>query len=161
MKNHFMQVALQEARLAFAAGEIPVGAVLVKDDVIIARDHNRREERQDALSHAEVSVIRKGCEVLGTWRLSGCTLYVTMEPCPMCAGALVNSRIDRVVFGCKDAAAGCCGSVLNFNSYPFNHAFSLTGGVLAEASQALLREFFQKRRNEKNEKNENNENTAK
>ena len=156
MKNDvfFMERALELAKMAGEAGEIPVGAVVVKDGEIIAKGHNLRESAHRATAHAELLAIESACASLGTWRLSGCTLYVTMEPCPMCAGALVNSRIDRVVFGCKDAAAGCCGSVINFNSYPFNHAFALTGGVLAEQSQALLRDFFQKRRTEKSEKTE-------
>ena len=148
MKNdiQFMKMALELAAKAGEAGEIPVGAVVVKDGEVIAKGHNLCESAHSATAHAEILAIESASAALGTWRLSGCTLYVTMEPCPMCAGAIVNSRVDRVVFGCKDAAAGCCGSVLNFNSYPFNHAFSLTSGVLAEESAALLREFFQKRR---------------
>ncbi|MBE6707209.1 MAG: nucleoside deaminase [Ruminococcaceae bacterium] len=142
----FMERALELAKKAGEMGEIPVGAVLIKDGEIIAEAHNLRESAHSATAHAELLAIESACAVLGTWRLSDCTLYVTMEPCPMCAGALVNSRIERVVFGCKDAAAGCCGSVLNFNSYPFNHAFDITGGVLAEESRELLQKFFQNKR---------------
>ncbi len=147
-----MKIALELAAVAGEAGEIPVGALVVKDGKIISEAHNLCESAHKATAHAELLAIESASAALGTWRLSGCTLYVTMEPCPMCAGAIVNSRIDRVVFGCKDASAGCCGSVLNLNSYPFNHAFALTGGVLADESRELLRGFFQKRRAEKDRK---------
>ena len=143
MKNHFMQAALQEARLAYAAGEIPVGAVLVKDDEIIARDHNRREERQDALSHAEVSVIRKGCEVLGTWRLSDCDLYVTLEPCAMCSGAIAQAKIRRLYFGTYDPKGGFAVSNAGLLEHPgMMHKPEYYCGIMEEECGELLRDFF-------------------
>lgn len=142
----FMNEALALAKEAFALGEVPVGAVVVRDGEIIGRGYNLRETRGLSTAHAEIVAIEQACRALGGWRLSGCTLYVTLEPCPMCAGALVNSRIDRVVYACRDAVAGCCASVLNVNSYPFNHAFDTCEGVLAQESQALLRAFFEQKR---------------
>ena len=152
MKNDeiFMREALSLARSAAELGEIPVGAVVVREGEIIGRGHNLRQTRASATAHAEVLAIEEACSAVGSWRLSGCTLYVTMEPCPMCAGALVNSRIDRVVFGCRDALAGACGSVINLGAYPFNHSFELTGGALAEESAELLSEFFKEKRKKKN-----------
>ena len=144
-----MQEALSLAKEASLIGEIPVGALIVdKDSQIIARAYNLREIEKNATAHAEILAINKACEARGGWRLSGCTLYVTLEPCPMCAGAIVNSRIDRVVFGAYDMQAGCCGSVVNFNAYPFNHAFKIEGGVLEDECRDVLTEFFkQKRKN--------------
>ena len=144
--EYFMLRALAEAENAFAAGEVPVGAVIVRDGACIGRGYNLRETRGSATAHAEVLAIEEACLAVGDWRLSGCTLYVTLEPCPMCAGAIINSRIERVVFGVKDAAAGCCGSVVNFNRYPFSHAFSLSEGICEEECAALLRTFFRARR---------------
>ncbi len=145
----YMQKAILLAKQASLAGEIPVGAVIVKDGEVLCGAYNLRETQKMATAHAEVLAIEEACKILDTWRLSDCTLYVTLEPCPMCAGALINSRIRRVVYGLKDPAAGCCGSVLNFNSYPFNHAFSLKGGVCEEECRMLLQDFFVKAR-EKN-----------
>ena len=145
--EHYMREALRLAEQGAALGEVPVGAVIVRDGKILCGAHNRRELDGDASAHAELLAIREACRLLGGWRLTGCTLYVTLEPCPMCAGAIVNARLDRVVYGVKDAAAGCCGSVLNLNAYPFNHAFALTGGVCEEPCRELLREFFKQRRN--------------
>jgi len=127
---------------------VPVGAVIADSESgeVIASAYNLRETEKNATAHAEVLAIEKACKIRGGWRLSGCTLYVTLEPCPMCAGALINSRIDRVVFGASDALAGCCGSVINFNSYPFNHAFALTFGVCENECRALLRDFFRNKR---------------
>ena len=144
-----MEKALELAREAFKLGEVPVGAVVVRGGEIIGEGYNLREREGSVIAHAEVIAIEQACKRLGTWRLSGCTLYVTMEPCPMCAGALVNSRIDRVVYGCKDAAAGCLGSVIDFNSYPFNHSFETVSGICAKESLELLREFFESRREAK------------
>ena len=144
-----MEKALELAKKAYRLGEVPVGAVVVRDGEIIGEGYNLREREGSVIAHAEVIAIEQACKRLGTWRLSGCTLYVTMEPCPMCAGALVNSRIDRVVYGCKDAAAGCLGSVINFNSYPFNHSFETVSGIYAKESLELLREFFESRREAK------------
>ncbi len=144
----FMKRALELAHKAAELGEVPVGALVV-DDVsgeILSEAYNLRENGKSATAHAEILAIEKACEKRGSWRLSGCSLYVTLEPCPMCAGALINSRIDRVVFGASDALAGCCGSVINFNSYPFNHAFKIESGVCEDECRALLREFFEKKR---------------
>ncbi len=145
----FMNEALSLARQAFERNEVPVGAVVVRNGEIIGRGSNERECSCDATAHAEVLAIRDACEALGAWRLSDCVLYVTMEPCPMCAGAIVNSRIARVVYGCRDANAGCFGSVMNFSSYPFSHAFELTADVCRDECAAILAEFFKKKRNKK------------
>ena len=118
---HWMRQALEEAHKAAELHEIPVGAVIVYQNEIIARAHNRRELDQDALAHAEVLCIQQACQKLGSWRLSGCELYVTLEPCPMCSGAIINARLDRVVYGAKDEKAGCCGSVADLFVMPFNH----------------------------------------
>ena len=143
----YMRRALTLANEALQRGEIPVGALIVNaDGEIVSEGFNLRENEKNAAAHAEIIAIEKACELLGGWRLKGCTLYVTLEPCPMCAGAIVNSRIDRVVFGAYDMQAGCCGSVVNFNAYPFNHAFSITGGVLEEECRTVLKEFFDKKR---------------
>ena len=150
--TYYMEKALELARKAYRLGEVPVGAVVVRDGEIIGEGYNLREREGSAIAHAEVIAIEQACKRLGTWRLSGCTLYVTMEPCPMCAGALVNSRIDRVVYGCKDAAAGCLGSVIDFNSYPFNHSFETVSSICAKESLELLREFFESRREAKRNK---------
>ncbi len=151
MDKRFMLDALALARQAYDTGEVPVGAVVVRDGEIIGRGYNLRESRASATAHAEVLAIEQACAAIGSWRLDGCTLYVTMEPCPMCAGAIVNSRIERVVFGCNDAVAGCLGSVLNFNCYPFNHSFSIEGGVCAEESRELLTKFFKEKRKNKDQ----------
>ena len=143
----FMQAALELAHKATDIGEIPVGALIVAPNGdIIAKAYNLRETEKSATAHAEILAIEQACTYLGGWRLQGCTLYVTLEPCPMCAGALVNSRIDRVVFGAYDMQAGCCGSVVNFNAYPFNHAFEITGGVLEEECRKVLTDFFRTKR---------------
>lgn len=142
----FMKRALSLSRIAFEAGDVPVGAVVVKDGEIIGEGYNKREADGISTAHAEIIAIDMACRTLGTWRLSGCTLYVTLEPCPMCAGAIINSRIDRVVYGAEDAKAGCLGSVINFNSYPFNHAFDVCGGVMARECAEILSEFFLQKR---------------
>ncbi len=146
--ERLMRRALELAQRAYEIGEVPVGALVADSEsgAIISEAYNLRESNRCATAHAEVLAIEQACKSLGGWRLSGCTLYVTLEPCPMCAGALINSRVDRVVFGAKDPLAGCCGSVINFNSYPFNHSFSLTGGVLADDCLSLLQSFFAERR---------------
>lgn len=145
-REEYMRKALAMARLALPAGDVPVGAVVVKDGDIIGRGHNRREKNDDALAHAEVEAIREACAALGSWRLNGCSLYVTLEPCPMCAGAVVNARLDAVYYGAKDDKAGCCGSVLNLFEEGFNHKPRVYGGILEEECAALLQEFFQKLR---------------
>ena len=144
----FMERAIELARIAAEHGEVPVGALVVdnKSGTVIAEAYNLRENKKSATAHAEILAIEEACEKMGSWRLSGCSLYVTLEPCPMCAGALVNSRIDRVIYGASDALAGCCGSVINFNSYPFNHAFEVIGGICEDECRELLKDFFEKRR---------------
>ena len=142
----YMQQALQLASAAANEGEVPVGALIVKDGVIVAKAYNRRETDKISTAHAEILAIESACKSLGTWRLGGCTLYVTLEPCPMCTGAILNSRIDRVVYGAKDAVAGCCGTVLNMNAYPFNHSFSVTSGVCEDECKYILKEFFKNKR---------------
>ena len=142
----FMQQALELAKQGAGLGEVPVGALVVRDGQVIASAHNERELLPDATAHAEVLAIRRACAVLGTNRLTGCTLYVTLEPCPMCAGALVNARIDRVVFGAYDARGGACGSLLRIQKYPLYHMPAFEGGVIEEACAAVLTEFFAKKR---------------
>ncbi len=144
--NRFMEYAILLGEKAAALGEVPVGAVVVKDNEIIGEGYNLRETGKNPLTHAEMIAIHYACEKLGGWRLSGCTLYVTLEPCPMCAGAIVNSRIDRVVFGAPDPKAGCCGSVINLFALPFNHRPALSAGVLEEECRVLLQQFFKQLR---------------
>ena len=142
----FMQAAVEQAMLAASEDEVPVGAVVVKDGEIISLGRNRRELGKNALYHAETEAIDLACKALGGWRLMGCTLYVTLEPCPMCAGAIINSRIERVVFGAYDKKAGSCGSVVNLFELPYNHKPELSGGVLEEECAELLSSFFKKLR---------------
>ena len=143
----FMTLALAEARLAADAGEVPVGAVVVRDGVMVARASNRTIRDQDATAHAESLAIREASRLAGSWRLDGHTLYVTLEPCAMCAGALVLARVDRVVFGAWDAKAGMAGSIADLLRHPrLNHRPEVLGGVLEEDAGALLREFFAARR---------------
>ena len=142
----FMQQALLLAQRAKNDGEVPVGAIVVKNGEIIGSGYNLRESNKMATAHAEILAIEDACRKLGSWRLLGCTLYVTLEPCPMCAGAIVNSRIERVVYGVKDSLAGCCGSVVDLNRYPFSHSFSLTAGVCEEQCASLLKDFFKSKR---------------
>ena len=140
--ENYMMMALSEAMLGASLGEIPVGAVIVKNGEVIAKAHNLRENGGGATAHAEMVAINEACEKLGTWRLSGCELYVTLEPCPMCAGAIINSRLDRVVFGAKDPRMGALGSLINLNDYPLGYKVEIKSGVLAEESLELLRDFF-------------------
>lgn len=142
----FMMEALAEARRARELGEVPVGAVVVKDDSIIARGYNRRETDGVATAHAELLAMEAACRELGRWRLNDCTLYVTLEPCPMCAGTAINARMGRVVYGAKDAKAGAMGSVLSINSYPLNHKIEIISGVLEKECAGVLSEFFEKKR---------------
>ena len=150
MNSKFMEAAIHQANKAAAAGEIPVGAVIVRNGEILAAAHNRREEKQSALSHAETEAIALACERLGSWRLDDCEMYVTLEPCPMCAGAIINARIGTLVFGAYERKAGCADSVVNLFSYPFEHTPEVYGGIREEESLALLRSFFEERRNEQN-----------
>lgn len=139
----YMRLALEQARLARDAGEVPIGCVIVWDDGrIVGKGHNTRETEKCALGHAECNAIAAACRALCGWRLHKATLYVTTEPCPMCAGAIMNARIARVVYGCRDAKAGGYGSVFDLNAFPVNHKPSVTGGVLAEECGALLADFF-------------------
>jgi tRNA(adenine34) deaminase len=139
----WMAEALAEARRAAAIGEVPIGAVVVRSDEIVGRGYNRREVDCDPLAHAEMLAIREAARRCASWRLTGCTLYATLEPCPMCAGALVASRIERLVFGAADPKAGFCGSLANLAQDPrLNHRLQVSSGVLAEESAALLRSFF-------------------
>ncbi|MCI8423803.1 MAG: nucleoside deaminase [Lawsonibacter sp.] len=138
-----MAQALELARQAVSTGDVPVGCVIVRDGEIIGRGRNRREERGDALAHAELEAIREACAHTGTWRLHGCTLYVTLEPCPMCAGGILNARIDTIRYGARDPKAGCCGSVLNLFEEAFNHRPRIYQGPLIEPCEALLRNFFE------------------
>ena len=142
----YMREALALAKEAAAAGEVPVGAVLVRGGEIVGRGRNRREEKQSTLSHAECEAIRDANRRLGTWNLSGCTLYVTLEPCPMCAGAILNARIEKVFYGARDRAFGACGGVTNLFMEPFPHCPALRGGVLAAEAEAELAAFFAKLR---------------
>ncbi len=139
----YMRLALQQARKALRLGEVPIGCVIVLGDQVIGRGYNRRNTDHSVLAHAEITAIRKACRRTGDWRLEGCTLYVTLEPCQMCAGAIVQSRIDRVVFGASSPKAGCSGTLLNIlQNESFNHQSELRSGVLAEQSAALLQQFF-------------------
>ena len=135
----FMRQAMKESRKALVKGEVPVGAIVVKDGRVIGRGWNQVETLKDATAHAEMIALTAAQEALGDWRLEGCTLYVTKEPCPMCAGAIVNSRIKRVVYGARDAKAGCCGSVTDLFALPFNHRPQVEGGLLEDECAALLR----------------------
>lgn len=138
-----MKEALRQARKAYKLGEVPIGCVIVYEDRIIGRGYNRRNTDKNTLSHAEITAIRRASRVIGDWRLEGCTLYVTLEPCQMCAGAIVQARIPRVVMGCMNPKAGCAGSILNILDMPeFNHQVEATRGVLEEECSAMLKRFF-------------------
>ena len=140
--EYYMSQALALAREAAAVGDVPVGCVIVRDGEIVGRGRNRREERSDATAHAEVEAIRDACARLGSWRLHRCTLYVTLEPCPMCAGAIVNARVDEVRYGVRDEKAGCCGSVLNLFEERFHHHPRIYQGPLERECQEVLEKFF-------------------
>ena len=142
MDTQFMAQALELARQAAEEGEVPVGCVIVRDGQIVGRGRNRRETQKTALGHAEIEAIADACKNLGGWRLWDCTLYVTLEPCPMCAGAIINARIPRVVFGAEDEKNGACGSVCDLFSLPFNHQPKVEKGLCREECTALLQEFF-------------------
>ena len=144
--ERFMREALRLAMEAGAGGEVPVGAVVVRGDEIVGAGRNRRETEKNALCHAELEAIGEACRTLGGWRLWQCELFVTLEPCPMCAGAAINSRLRRVVFGARDPKAGSCGSVVNLFELPYNHKPELAGGVLEEECAAVLSAFFKKLR---------------
>ena len=144
MTDHgfYMSQALELARQAAAAGEVPVGCVIVRNGEIVGRGRNRREEKQSTLSHAETEAITQANQVLGTWRLDDCTLYVTLEPCPMCAGAILNARIPRVFYGARDDVFGACGGVFNLFMEDYPHTPALVGGILGAECREVLQEFF-------------------
>ena len=142
LDRSMMECALALAREAAQEGEVPVGCVVALGDRIVGRGRNRREQDKNALRHAELEAIDEACRTLGGWRLWQCTLYVTLEPCPMCAGAIINARIARVVYGASDPKAGSCGSVVNLFELPYNHRPTLEQGLMAEEAAALLQEFF-------------------
>lgn len=145
--EEYMTLALALAKEAAEEGEVPVGAVIVRDGEVIATGRNRREKGKNALAHAELEAIDAACKRLGGWRLSGCTLYVTLEPCPMCAGAIINARIDRVVQGAADPKAGSCGSLVDLFSLPYNHKPVLVTGVMEMECRDILQQFFRHLRN--------------
>ena len=142
MQEIFMRQALALAREAAAAGEVPVGCVVVREGVVVGRGRNRREEKRSAASHAEMEAIAQANQALGSWRLEDCELYVTLEPCPMCAGAVINARIAQIYFGAREGKSGCCGSILNLFCEPFNHHPRVYGGVLEAECRGLLEDFF-------------------
>jgi len=151
----YMRTALKQAEKAYNLGETPIGCVIVHEDKIIARGYNRRNTDKNPLAHAEVAAIKKASKKLGDWRLEECTLYVTLEPCPMCAGAIVQARIPRVVMGCMNPKAGCAGSVLDMlHEEGFNHQAETESGVLGEECSTMMKNFFKKLRENKNEKRE-------
>lgn len=156
--DYFMGLALEQAALAAALDEVPVGAVVCHDGQVIAAAYNRRETDKNALAHAELLALDAACRRLGGWRLHRCDLYVTLEPCPMCTGAIINARIHRVVFGAHDPKAGCLGSVTDLSALPFNHRPEIAGGVRAQECGLILQEFFaalrQKRKGGVGSKNE-------
>ena len=144
-----MSLALEQARLSFLEGEVPVGAVVAKNGEVVSVGRNRRENGKNALAHAELEAIDLACKALGGWRLWECDLFVTLEPCPMCAGAIINSRIRRLVYGAGDPKAGSCGSVVNLFDLPYNHKPEVISGVMESECSAMLTEFFSKLRKNK------------
>ena len=146
----YMKEAIRQAKKAYAIGEVPIGCLIVRDGKIISRGYNRRTIDKNTLAHAELAAIKKASKKLDDWRLEGCTMYVTLEPCQMCAGALVQSRIDRVVVGCMNPKAGCAGSILNLLQMPeFNHQVELETGVLEEECSQMMKDFFRELRETK------------
>ena len=150
MENKFMKEALKEAQKAYDKLEVPVGCVIVKDGKIIARAHNQKETKLDTTKHAEILAIQKASKKLNSWRLLDCEMYVTLEPCPMCAGAIINSRIKKVYIGTKDEKTGACGSKLNLlEDYTFNHKVEYEKGIMQEECQNILKAFFKELRKQK------------
>lgn len=143
MKSEFMIRAIELARKAATEGEVPVGAVIVKNGEIIGEGYNMREQKRNALSHAETEAINNACKTLGDWRLDDCTIYVTLEPCPMCAGAIVNARIKEIVFGAYDLSMGCIDSVTSITSLPFAAGTIVYGGVKEDECKKILTDFFE------------------
>ena len=153
-EEKFMKAALKQAERAASELEVPVGAVIVHEDKIIARGRNRRETGQDALAHAELEAIRKACKKLGSWRLLNCEMYVTLEPCPMCAGAIVNSRVEKLFYGAPDPRAGACESVVNLFELPLNHKPAAESGILRDECARVLSVFFMNLRKAKLKKDD-------
>ncbi len=143
MNSRFMTRAIELAKKASAEGEVPVGAVVVKDGKIIGEGYNMREQKKNALSHAEIEAINAACKTLGDWRLDNCTIYVTLEPCPMCAGAIINARISEVVFGAYDLNMGCMDSVSNIAALPFAAGTTVYGGIKEDECKKILTDFFE------------------
>lgn len=153
MENRFMKEALKEAKKAYDKLEVPVGCVIVKDGKIIARSHNQKETKLDTTKHAEILAIQKASKKIGAWRLLDCEMYVTLEPCSMCAGAIINARIKKVYIGALDEKTGACGSVLNlFEDYTFNHKVELEKGIMQEECEGILKKFFKELRKIKSAK---------
>ncbi len=150
MDNKFMQRALELAQMSADEGEVPVGCVIVRGSEIVGEGRNRRETKRNALCHAEIEAINNACSALGGWRLWECEMFVTLEPCPMCAGAVINSRIKKVTFGAYDKKAGSFGSIADFNSIAYNHHCEIKGGVLEEECKEMLSSFFKALRESKN-----------
>ena len=145
--EYYMELALELAKEAFDAGEVPVGCVIVSPDGdVIGRGRNMREEKKSAVSHAEMEAIEMACRKTGDWRLSGCSMFVTLEPCPMCAGAIINSRISKLVYGAKDEMSGSCGSVINLFMENYGHSPQVFGGVMERECAGIMQEFFEKLR---------------
>lgn len=149
MQEKYMREALKEALKAYNKEEVPVGAVIVKDSIIISRGYNSKEEKNNTIKHAEIIAIEKASKKLKNWRLEDCEMYVTLEPCPMCAGAIINSRIKKVYIGTLDEKTGACKSVLNLFEYPFNHKVEVEYGILKEDSEKILKKFFKELREKK------------
>ncbi|MBQ7499596.1 MAG: tRNA adenosine(34) deaminase TadA [Clostridia bacterium] len=145
--DKYMELAAEQAKTALEYNDVPVGAVIVRDGEVIAAGYNTREKGKCATGHAEINAISEACKVTGSWRLNGCTMYVTLEPCPMCAGAAINARLDRIVYGAKDSKAGALGSVVDLNDYPLNHKIKVTPGVYTDECVKLLSDFFRNKRN--------------
>lgn len=146
MDRKFMDIALVRAKHAAAEGEVPVGAIIVRNGEIIATGRNRCEESHDATAHAEIEAIKQACEAKGDWRLDDCEMYVTLEPCPMCSGAIINSRIKAVVFGAYDTKEGSLGSVANFANLPYGHTPEVYGGICEKECREVLTDFFREKR---------------
>ena len=157
-KTFFMKKALKEAEKAYYKGEVPVGAVIVKDGKIISRGHNLKEIKKDTTKHAEIIAIEKASKKIDAWRLEDCDIYVTMEPCPMCMGAIINSRIRKIYYGIPDLKAGACGAVIDLTTYKFNHIPTYEKNVLGEESKELLQRFFRELRANKKDRGVINEN---
>lgn len=144
--EYFMSLAIEQAKLAYTFGEVPVGAIITKGDEVISSAYNKRELGKNALCHAEIIAINDACKKLGGWRLWQCELFVTLEPCPMCTGAIINARIPKVIFGAYDQKAGSCGSIVNLFDFPYNHKAELIGGVLENECAQMLSDFFRELR---------------